>query len=547
MKFGDCPVDQAAGSILAHSLRLPDRSLKKGRVLGRADVSALADAGYRTVVVATLEADDVDENRATQILAQAIATDSTEVRGPFAGRCNLTAREHGVLVLDQEGVDRINFVDESLTLATLPRFSCVASGQLVATVKAIPFAVAAHHVDTCLRVAREHAPLLDVAPFAPKKIGLIQTRFDDPKTRVLEKTGRVLRSRLLRLGNDLAAEIHCRHSLESLVEAINECRESDLHLLIIAAASAVVDRRDVIPAAIEAAGGEVIHFGMPVDPGNLLLLGRRDAMSIVGMPGCARSPKLNGFDMVLERLIADIPVTARDIMRMGAGGLLKEIGERPQPRSIEARTRRAPVKPRINALVLAGGQSRRMGKRNKLLMDIDGRPMVEHVVAALRAAGVEDVVVVTGHQRERIESVLKGLAVRFVHNAHHAQGLSTSLVTGLQAVDRDADAVLVCLGDMPRVSAEHVARLIAAFDPGEGREICVPTYRGKRGNPILWPRRTFSEMLQIRGDVGAKHLLVDYRDVVCEVPMPDSGVLIDFDTELALTGIHDHTDPGSET
>ena len=183
-------------------------------------------------------------------------------------------------------------------------------------------------------------------------------------------------ARLAALGCTLVLETRCAHSIGELESHIRAALGHPIDLLLIHGASAILDRRDVIPAAIVAAGGRVDHFGMPVDPGNLLLLGHVGELAVLGLPGCARSPKVNGFDWVLERLVAGLPVGPAEIMRMGAGGLLAEIPSRPLPRA-EAKPpapqqKETPPGPRIGALLLAAGQSRRMGGPNKLLEEIDG-------------------------------------------------------------------------------------------------------------------------------------------------------------------------------
>jgi molybdenum cofactor cytidylyltransferase len=311
-------------------------------------------------------------------------------------------------------------------------------------------------------------------------------------------------------------------------------------MVLIAGASAITDRRDVIPAAIEHAGGRVEHFGMPVDPGNLLLLGRlADGTHVLGLPGCVRSPKVNGFDWVLQRLVADLPVTRSDIMRMGAGGLLKEIPTRPQPRSgaDETTAAAAPRTPKIAAIVLAAGRSSRMGAANKLLTDVDGMPMVRRVVEAATASHAKPVVVVTGNEQGKVQATLRGCKATFVHNPRFAEGMSTSLQVGVAALPANLDGALVCLGDMPLVTAAVLDRLIAAFNPVEGRAICVPTWNGKRGNPVLWDRRFFAAMADLAGDVGAKHLIGEHADLVAEVAMSDDAVLTDIDTPEALAAL----------
>jgi len=218
---------------------------------------------------------------------------------------------------------------------------------------------------------------------------------------------------------------------------------------------------------------------------------------------------------------------------MGVGGLLMEIPSRPQPRAATG-----PEQPgRVAAIVLAAGQSRRMGRANKLLASIDGRPMVVHAVDAMRASKADPVIVVTGHDAGRVEDVLDEASLRLVHNPDFADGLSTSLKVGLDALPDDVAGVLIGLGDMPRIKSGQIDRLIAAFDPLAGRAICVPTVRGKRGNPVLFATRFLPEMLQISGDVGARHLIGAHADEVFEIEMDDDAPLLDIDTPDALAAL----------
>jgi molybdenum cofactor cytidylyltransferase len=534
MKFGSTPLDQAEGGVLAHSVKLERVVFKKGRVLSADDVAALRRAGRTSVVIARFDADDVNEDEAAGTLARALAGPHVKLAAPFTGRANLIAETAGVVVLDRGRLDALNLIDEAITFATVAPFEVVEPRQMIGTVKVIPFAAPRTVFERCLEIAKGE-PMVRVAPLALHRIGLIQTRLPGTKESVLDGTVQATRARIEALGSELIGETRCEHDDAAVARAIQAFQAERPDILLIAGASAVVDRRDVIPAGIEAAGGTVEHFGMPVDPGNLLLLGRLGGKPVLGLPGCARSPKVNGFDWVLQRLCADLAVTKRDIMLMGAGGLLMETPLRGQPREREKPAAAAKA-PRIAALVLAAGQSRRMG-RNKLLLPIDGTPMVARTVDALSASSVTDIVVVTGHQADQVRAALAGRGVAFVHNPDFAAGLSTSLKTGLAALPADPDGALVCLGDMPLVTPAHLDRLIAAFNPVEGRLVCVPTYDGKRGNPVLWARRFFAEMRTLSGDAGARVLLERHADALCEVAMSDAGVLLDVDTPDAFSAV----------
>ncbi len=540
MKFGPIPVGEAAGAILAHSRRVGGRVLKKGRVLSVEDLVLLRDAGVGEVIAARLESGDVGEDAAAHAVAAASQGGGLTMTAAFTGRCNLTAEATGVVVYDPGRLAALNRIHEAITLSAVPVQELVRPGQLVATIKIIPFAAPGDAVDACVAAARSATPLFRVAKLRPRVVGLVQTRLEGTKSSVLDKTSGVTNGRLEALGCDPVLERRCDHDVGALAEAIAKLRQAGCRLILVNGASAIVDRRDVVPAAVEAAGGAVIHFGMPVDPGNLILVAALDDIPVLGLPGCARSPKLNGFDWVLQRLLADQPVGAGEIMAMGAGGLLKEIPSRPLPRAeapeIGAEARAAP---RIAVVILAAGQSRRMGPVNKLLAEVDGKTMVRHALDAAMACHGQPIIVVTGHEADLVAGAVDKPGVRVVHNPDYAAGLSTSVRVGLEAVPGDNDGAIIMLSDMPQVTAEHLNRLIAAFDPAEGRAICVPSWQGKIGNPTLWAKRFFDEMCALDGDTGAKHLIGTYGEVVGEVAMESDAVLTDIDSPETLAAFRD--------
>ena len=372
-----------------------------------------------------------------------------------------------------------------------------------------------------------------MAPYKVRKIGIVSTLLPGLSPKVIEKTLKITATRIAPAGATIIAEKRVPHEQQALALAIDELLKAGAELVIVFGASAIADRRDVIPAAVEAIGGEIEHFGMPVDPGNLMLIGRARGQAVIGAPGCARSPKENGFDWVLMRLLAGLPVSRADITGMGVGGLLMEIVTRPQPR-----TEPAPEKGRnIAALVLAAGRSTRMGAINKLIAEIGGKPLVRIAAEQALASRAQPVIVVTGHERERVEAALAGLPVRFVHNPDYADGLGTSLKTGIAAVPADADGVVVCLGDMPQVDAGLIDRLIAAFDPERGALVVVPTFDGRRGNPVVWSRRFFHDLMGISGDIGARHLIGSYAEAVVEVPVAGEAALTDVDTPESFSAV----------
>jgi len=533
MKFGAVPVGEAEGAVAVHSIRQSGLVLKKGTLIGKAEIAALRAAGIAEVVVARTTPGDVSEDAAAAEIAAVVAGQGVRVDRAFTGRANLFAESAGVLVVDKDATDRLNRVDESITFATLPAFKPVVAGEMIATVKIIPFAVGGRERDAALAVAQAARPLLRVAPYRIRKIGVVSTLMPGLASKVIEKTLKVTEERLAPTGAVIVAERRVAHEQAALAKAIEEVLGDGAELVIVFGASAIADRRDVIPAAVEAIGGRIEHLGMPVDPGNLLLVASARGRPLLGAPGCARSPKENGFDWVLMRLLAGLEVSRKDITGMGVGGLLMEIVTRPQPRAEDS----AGATRHIAALVLAAGRSTRMGGPNKLLAEIAHRPLVRIAAEAALASRAKPVIVVAGHQRSEVEKVLAGLPVEIVHNPDFADGLGTSVRAGIAAVPAEVDGAIVLLGDMPQVDARLIDRLIAAFDPDRGALVVVPTFEGKRGNPVLWSRRFFPDLMAIDGDVGARHLIGHYGEAVAEVPVEGKAALVDVDTPEALVGV----------
>ncbi len=530
MEFGPLRAALAQGAILAHGVRAGTVQFKKGRVLSADDVEKLVAAGIHEVVAARLGSDDVAEDEAAARIARSAAGPAVRVGAAFTGRANLYATESGVAVIDVARVDALNRVHESITLATLPPFARIEPRQMLATIKIIPFAApksAVAEVEWLLATGS----LVRVAPFQRLNAALISTSLPGTKPSLLDKNRTALEDRLSAIGSRLVFERRTAHEPKALSAAIAEAKGKGADPIFVFGASAITDRRDVIPSAIEKSGGLVLHFGMPVDPGNLLLLGEIAGTRVIGLPGCARSPKVNGVDFVLWRLAAGLPVDREAIAAMGVGGLLSEIPTRPQPR--DERLAVVPRMPRIGAIILAAGLSSRMGS-NKLLAQLGGRALVRHATEAAVESHADPVIIVTGNASQAVSQAVAGLPVAIVENPDFAKGLSASLKRGLNAFPETCDGALVMLGDMPGVTSALIDKLIAAFDPAEDRAICVATRHGKRGNPVLWSRRFFPEMMALEGDVGAKHLMTVYGELVCEVEAADDGPLTDIDTPEAL-------------
>lgn len=323
MRFGPVPLWQAEGAILAHSVALSEGRLRKGCTLGPDEIVQLQASGCSEVIAACLDPSDLHEDAAALAIAQALVPDpeaaGLDLRPVGTGRVNLHARSAGVLEVRADRVDALNAVDPMVTLATVPRWQRLAAGEMAATVKIIAYGVAEASVSAACAAGGE---ALRLRPPRLQRVALVETH-TDPNARALGVEA--ITRRIEALGAGLTAHLHSPHREADLAATLAGV---EAELILILTASATSDPHDVAPEAVRRAGGSVDRFGMPVDPGNLLFLGSLKGTPVIGLPGCVRSPALNGADWVMERLICGVPVTAQDIAGMGVGGLLKEIPTR---------------------------------------------------------------------------------------------------------------------------------------------------------------------------------------------------------------------------
>jgi len=525
MKFGKVPVSEAQGAVLAHSTTVAGKKLRKARRLTAEDVAALREAGVSEVVVARLDPDDIGEDEAARVLADGLVTENVEAKPPATGRVNLHAKTAGVFTVDAALIEAFNAVDPAITIATIPNYATAAAGQMVATVKIIPYAAPRASVEAVL-AAITGRRALGVHPFQPHRFGLVQTELPSLKPSVLDKTAEVTAARVARSGGVIVGERRTAHDEQAVAKAIGELATTS-DMVLVFGASAVSDDEDVIPAAIRLAGGKVERTGAPVDPGNLLVLGSLHGKPVIGAPGCARSPKENSFDWVLDRLAAGMEVKSSDIARLGVGGLLMEIPSRPQPR--EGR----PAAARVGAVLLAAGRSSRMGGPNKLLARFGGKPLARLAAERLTASSAKPVAVVVGHQAAAVREAVEGVASAIVENPDFASGLASSLKAGMRSLPASLDGVLVALADMPGIETADYERMIATFREHGGRAVIRATAAGKRGNPVILPQALVARIDELEGDTGARHLIETGGAEIVDIELGEAA-RIDVDTPDAL-------------
>ncbi|WP_159947945.1 molybdopterin-binding/glycosyltransferase family 2 protein [Rhizobium sp. 18065] len=539
MIFGSVAVDEAEGAILAHSVSLGSGKLGKGHQLTAGDLNALRAEGISSVIACRIEPSDLGEDAAAQKLAEML--DSIEIRRSPAttGRVNFYAEANGLFVADKSVVDRFNRIDPAITLACLADHADVRTGDLIATIKIIPLAVAGHSVERACQVLRT-APAFRLKPYKPHAVSLIATNLPSLKPSVMDKTARVLQQRLVSSSSNLVSEIRVAHRAQAVAEGMQAAlaapRSTEQMLpamIVVFGASAMSDPHDVIPEAIRLAGGTVVQVGLPVDPGNLLVLGYLGAVPVIGAPGCARSPKENGFDWVLNRLLAGEAPTREELTGLGVGGLLMEIPSRPLPRLMATADHKAEE---IAVVILAAGRASRMGEggQHKLLAEFGGEALVHRVARQAIEAKIGPVHVVVGHRSDEVSAALHGLDVTIIDNPHYATGMASSLKTGLERTEvSEAPGMLVLLADMPNVATDDIRALAKAFAKASATAIVRAVADGQRGNPVILPRSTYEALKAIEGDIGARPVIESAGLPVVDVEIGGAARL-DVDTPDAI-------------
>lgn len=522
MWFGELSTDQCVGCILAHSLKSGGKRISKGTLLDESLVEQLVADGHTEITVARLNDSDVEENIAAERLALAVCGAGVRTEKAHTGRVNLYAACDGLLTYDRNSIIAINSVSEEITLSVINENQWVLAGRMVATAKIIPYAVGEQE----LSAATLNIDRLSVTKPNSKSVVLIQSSLSTVKQSTLDKTVSTTTRRLRARSCDLIKEIRCEHNIGSVSQALGEALDLSPDLILLVGASAISDRQDVLPATISRCDGEVRRVGIPVDPGNLLMLASVGSTPVVGMPGCSRSVKYNGLDLLLDRLICDFPITDAWLNSLSIGGLLGEMHDRPQPRVVAEKS------DNIAALVLAAGSSKRAGEINKLLYLYQGKAMVAGVVESVLASAAATCLLVTGYQRQLVEFAVEQYDIEVCHSVVHESGMAHSLATGISQL-QSYDAVLVCLADMPHVSSEVIDQILAAADSAKNK-IVVPVYKQQRGNPVLIGRTFYDSLLQHEGDSGARYLIQQYPDRVLEVEVSSDCILQDYDTAKAL-------------
>ena len=330
MFFGKVKTELSLGGILSSSIEIYKNKKKikisKGTVINKNLLDLLLLNKVEHIKCAKLNDDEIDENSSVHEISKKIIASKKSniiIQDPKNGRCNLVSSVDGIITFQQNQLFSINSVTSDIGIASLKAFSKVEKNQIVASIKAIPFGIKKNNLQNIINICQECFKIL---PFQKKNIHLIQTTNQNTRTKILEKTLEVTKDRLSSCGIKKIVEKNCSHEIKSICAQLKKSVNENADIILIFGTSAISDINDIIPQSIIEINGTILRLGMPVEPGNLILLAdikiSKKHISIIGMPGCARSKKENGVDWILWRKLCDLKISSDDINHMGNGGLL---------------------------------------------------------------------------------------------------------------------------------------------------------------------------------------------------------------------------------
>jgi molybdenum cofactor cytidylyltransferase len=326
MRLEERAISDVTGTILVHNVADANgrRVLKKGTRLKQEHLAQLAELGHSRVMVAVLEDDDVLEDEAAVTLAEALKTDQMRLSRVTGGRVNLVAEVDGLLEVEGERLLELNMLP-GITLATVPPRTVVGPTQKtaqVATLKIIPYAVPRRALERAQALARPRPGIVEVRPLTPgRRVAMLLTGETGAHDKVRADFVPPTQSRLERLGAELVA-------VEAVAQERAAIRETcarlaaETDLVVIAGQTSIMDEDDTTLRALRDAGAEVVAYGAPVEPGNLLTLAYLSDTPVLCAPGCARGLGHNVVDIVLPRLLLGDRLERVDIATLGLGGLL---------------------------------------------------------------------------------------------------------------------------------------------------------------------------------------------------------------------------------
>ena len=318
------PVSEAVGMVLGHDVTriVPGGekgpAFRKGHVIQAGDIPAFLDIGKAHVYALQLTPDRVHEDEAARRIATAAAGPGLRLTSPREGRVNLIAETRGLLKIDTDALTRLNRLGQ-IAFATIRANRPVSSGQPVAGTRIIPLVIDGEELCRAEEICRETFPLIRIAPFTSRRVGMVTTGSEIYNGRIRDAFGPVVRKKFEALGSEVFNQILVSDQVEMTVAAIRDLIGQGAEMVVVTGGMSV-DPDDQTPASIREAGGTVVTYGAPVFPGAMFMLAHIGDVPVLGLPGCVMYYQTSIFDLVVPRILAGDAIPEELIASLGHGG-----------------------------------------------------------------------------------------------------------------------------------------------------------------------------------------------------------------------------------
>lgn len=534
MKFGEFPLYDALGVELSHAIKCAGKVFPAGHIITADDVRLLRQAEIKTVVGTFFSSDDLRPDIVCDILLKDIVGDHLRYTLPKNGCSEIYADADGVFISQPERLLRFNSHDESLILSSLLPFTPVYKNQLIASLRLLGPAFNADMINDAVAKIMGQGSLLRIAAYAFCKIAFVRTVMHGEE---ISESEEQTRSRYAVFGFDISRYVVCPHDRSAVSNEIEKAEKDGLDAVFIESSAPPLNRKDVIPCSVKEAGADIDRLGWCVDPGvSALIAHKNDTKIIAFAAGDFSSPSIDR----LVRYIATKSLPRPDEFPLLATGtlslerLIKFLDPADERKTVAVGS--LEERSKIAVVVLAAGASKRMIGSNKLLENVQGVPMVERAVRSALSSKADFVAVVTGYDAKFIEKRLVDYDVKIVRNPDYSSGVLSSIRLGLSVLPPDVIAAVVLPADMPGFTEEYINKLIDLFDPKAAKKaVCLPSFKGVRHNPVLWPRELFKSVKIIPEDAHWMPALVEHSDYISELKLDDDLPLTDVNTHGDLS------------
>lgn len=531
MFYFEFDVNHALGIRIAEEIRFEGKVLGKGHELTEEDIIQLKLSGITKVFGAEMGENDISNETALGIIAAKICGNNTAYSIGKNGVCKIVAVKDGVFVCADDRVAKFNRLSHNLILNTIEPYAIVKSGEVIAELELTLPVIEQKMVDEIIFSLSGNIELISVAVQEKKKTALIYAKLynDALETEHFTNIVTKLVKDFSELQFDFQNEYNTRHTIDDVGNAVQKAVDDGNDVIFILSGQKSVDAKDVIPSALNSYVDELVNLTIPQVGASDLIIAEKRRTKIIALPynyDKIDSKLTNHFiklAIVNERLHTYDFARPQNVL-LSAGQALPD----PEKETLFTADNKKLAKGEANiaVVVLAAGIGSRAG-RNKLMLEVDEKPMFLKTVEAAVKSKASPVFVITGYNNTEVEEFLEDIDVNVIYNPSFRAGIKTSIALGIKSVPGFCDGALLLPADMPNITPEFINKMIKSFKKKEEKQVCMATWKGNKYNPIIWSKSLFGVADIVPENAHLRSVFMEHSDYTNLVEAPNDKLLLD--------------------